>query len=601
MQERGKKFIRDAIYEYVFFTELESHVVEHPAFQRLRFVLQNSSAYLTYPSNQLTRFSHSLGVAHIGGKMFISSLENASEKDLVLFINDSLSLIKEEITKLGLDYTLVLEEWKTNSVKNISGFTRNINSSDISNEEIFFTIDILWQSLRLTCLTHDIGHFPFSHIFETGLERFDDQAKSSEGDKSPNLLLASFIKRCTDYIGVPINKPKPNQEHEFFGAYIIKKITEDKRSSDKLLSLCLQIALNIFMIEKAAKPIDKNGVYACLSSIVASDIDADRIDYTLRDARSSGLNVGNFDFSRLLNHTVLAYIKEKGGDNYFKILVTEKALSSIEQFFNYRYLLYEYIYYHHNVAKFDGLIVEIIRKTLQKAIVDKDKNVLQIVCRYEFIVKARKGYYLFNLDNIEIYDDSWLRAMLLELWRTEKNDTSFKIILETFLFRKKGNVFSLVKRPSEYDNLIKDLYETIKKDSELFAKLSEYIIKGKRYEEKSGIIREIRKLLATNAVNKSIEAIIKNRKNPNYTIVYKQIKPKLASSDVTLFITNNDNYKVGQCTDVSPYLDSLKQINQTSMNFYFGCVHLSTSSQISHENFKSEVIKILIEAIKSNI
>lgn len=598
MQERGKKFIRDIIYEYVFFTDLESYVVEHSAFQRLRFVVQNSSAYLTYPSNQLTRFSHSLGVAHIGGKMLISALENAPAKDLNLFITDSLYLIKREVTKLKLDYSDVLDEWKTNSVKNISGFTKNINSKDFTDEELFFTVDTIWQSLRLTCLTHDIGHFPFSHIFETGLERFDDQVKILESDKSKNILLGSFIQRCTDYLGVPINKPKSNQEHEFFGAYIIKKITEDKRSSDKLLSLCLEIALNIFMVEKAKKPVDKNGIYACLSSIVASEIDADRIDYTLRDARSSGLNVGNFDFSRLLNHTVLAYVREKDV-SYFKILVTEKALSSIEQFFNYRYLLYEYIYYHHNVAKYDGLLAEIIRKTLQKAIIDKDKNVLPIVCRYEFVVKTKKRYDLFNLDKIEIYDDSWLRAMLLELWRTEEKDIPFKIILETFLFRKKENVFSLIKRPSEYDSLIQDLQNTIHKDVELNNKLTDYLFKENG--GKTTLKREIRKLLASSKVNKAVESIIKERENQYYTIVYKQIKPKLASADAQLFITNNENYRIGQCTDVSPYLDSLKQITQTSMNFYFGCVHLTKPPNVSHENFKSEVINILIEAIKSNI
>ena len=100
-------FIKDPIYGYVAFTQLEKDVIDTKVVQRLRRLRQLAGAEFLYPGANHTRFEHSLGAMHLAGVL----AEQISDKD----------------------------------------------------EEI--------QVLRLAALLHDIGHGPFSHIFEHLLVR----------------------------------------------------------------------------------------------------------------------------------------------------------------------------------------------------------------------------------------------------------------------------------------------------------------------------------------------------------------------------------------------------------------------------------------------
>ena len=98
--------IIDPIHDFIRVYDYELPIIDSPLFQRLRRIKQLSGAHLTYPSAQHSRFEHSLGVMHI-----------ATEAGFAL---------------------------------NEKGY---LNSDDV-------------QILRLAGLLHDIGHGPFSHLFE---------------------------------------------------------------------------------------------------------------------------------------------------------------------------------------------------------------------------------------------------------------------------------------------------------------------------------------------------------------------------------------------------------------------------------------------------
>lgn len=109
------EMIKDPIYGYIRLYEHEREIIDTPAFQRLRRIKQLPSAHYVYPGATHTRFSHSLGVMHISG-MFLRRL---------------------------------LEPYST----------------EISQDEFchyFFLI-------RLWGLTHDLGHGPFSHTFDSAV------------------------------------------------------------------------------------------------------------------------------------------------------------------------------------------------------------------------------------------------------------------------------------------------------------------------------------------------------------------------------------------------------------------------------------------------
>jgi HD superfamily phosphohydrolase len=98
--------------------EWERHIVDHPAFQRLRRIRQLAWTDQVYPGAMHTRFEHSLGVMHT-----VSMLYNAIAS----------------------------------------------RSSDVLKDELGYTLDGLkrdQQLIRIVALLHDIGHSPFSHASE---------------------------------------------------------------------------------------------------------------------------------------------------------------------------------------------------------------------------------------------------------------------------------------------------------------------------------------------------------------------------------------------------------------------------------------------------
>lgn len=249
-----KKQIRDIVYEYVYFTPVEELVIEDAIFQRLRFVYQNSSAYLTYPSNQLTRFSHSLGVMHIGSQMLLSALKNSSNQNFWSFIK---SLENKTIDYLSTTrlFNGSLEEFKKkwlSTFGNISDFSLENKievGGNLINENASVLVNYLWQSIRIACLIHDIGHFPFSHVFEMGLESYRTRNESGA------YVIENLKKVICDGLNIETSViKKPTELHEFFGAYILKDYSDNLTpdvSNSEFLKICLLFAIDIFKFDES--------------------------------------------------------------------------------------------------------------------------------------------------------------------------------------------------------------------------------------------------------------------------------------------------------------------------------------------------------------
>jgi putative nucleotidyltransferase with HDIG domain len=63
------KVIRDPVHKDVFLTGLEMKIIDTSIFQRLRRIKQLGVTNLVYPSANHTRFEHSIGAAHIAGRI----------------------------------------------------------------------------------------------------------------------------------------------------------------------------------------------------------------------------------------------------------------------------------------------------------------------------------------------------------------------------------------------------------------------------------------------------------------------------------------------------------------------------------------------------
>jgi uncharacterized protein len=187
-------FIKDPIYGYIRLTEIERNVVDTLAVQRLRRIKQLAGAEYVYPAANHTRFEHVLGAMYLAG-----------------VVVDNLP------TELSADEK---------------------------------------QKVRLAGLLHDVGHAPFSHLFE------------------PFLL---------KYLG---------RNHEGMSTWIIANssltdVVEAQGFDAKELS---ELAVGIF-----SKPEKR-----FLGQIISSSFDVDKMDFVVRDSYHTGAGYGSVDVFRLI-------------------------------------------------------------------------------------------------------------------------------------------------------------------------------------------------------------------------------------------------------------------------------------------------------------
>ncbi|MFB6208874.1 MAG: HD domain-containing protein, partial [Candidatus Nanohaloarchaea archaeon] len=164
------------------------------------------------------------------------------------------------------------------------------------------------KELRIAGLLHDSGHGPFSHASEVLAE-------------------------------------KQGASHEDFSCMIVDELED--------------------MI-----PVDTENVKKMIrgetdeAKIIAGEIDADRMDYLVRDSHSSGLEHGNIDVATIVR---LAEMEEG------KMVFDEKAIQALESLFTARFHMIRSLYRHHTC--------EIAEKMLQRAL----ENLLERISLQELM------------------------------------------------------------------------------------------------------------------------------------------------------------------------------------------------------------------------
>jgi HD superfamily phosphohydrolase len=306
--------ILDPIHGDIKLSEIEKWIISHPLFNRLRRVKQNTFLYYVFPSANHTRFEHSIGVMHIAGKIFDACKENFATGDK--------------------------KNQKYNESKPSSFFDlRKLNG----NEQIYY------QELRIAALLHDIGHGPLSHLFDIFLM---DKDNFFELIKSNDILREyeeSFEAICPEKV-----------EHEHISCVFVFKILNDliqaNTDNDKKFSDSAKEMLDNLSVERVVKliepkfilknkdfiDIDGNNYTNFFSRIItAFPIDADRMDYLLRDSFFSGVNYGFYDINRIFA-SFMATNDEKRINLTFK----GSGIDSMLRFIQSRTHLYNQVYFH---------------------------------------------------------------------------------------------------------------------------------------------------------------------------------------------------------------------------------------------------------------
>ncbi len=129
--------------------------------------------------------------------------------------------------------------------------------------------------VRIAALLHDIGHCAFSHVVE------------------------SVLKRNPPY--QPVIEGKNFLRHEMFTKYIISNSfhTKPEIATHEGASFFEEIArMATGDVDAVPKP--------CLAQIISNDIDADRIDFLLRDSYHTGVSLGLVDVDQIVGSLSLS-------------------------------------------------------------------------------------------------------------------------------------------------------------------------------------------------------------------------------------------------------------------------------------------------------
>lgn len=445
-------YLNDSIHGLIPLTEYERRIVSTLGFNRLHDVYQNSTVYLTFPSNRTKRFEHSIGTMKLCSDMFFQSLLNTTDSMLGEFFDifdREYAMILDRVRqqtevceeKLGSRLPQAMPQIELDKLQH------SLIPNNIPDEYTVMYL-ILIQSIRAAALLHDIGHPPFSHIVEYALKDVYLEYKDKEISEKKNAK--EFIEIMSKYFegDKKLHEQMGDEISEGILSKIIAPISEDDEKYDKNL-------FELLVLESVKRIFAEDGAFGYLHRIIDSSLDGDRLDYATRDVINSGKDSGKIEYSRIINDMQLIV---ENGEIFF--CVPLKAVSSVEDFVKRRYNSYKDIIYHHRVIQSDyileGIVKDLVKKYLNETVLEKHRD-NEVLIPFDisglwFPLGDKKSAIKANA--LSQWNDSWLTTVLRQIYYTEYYHNK-EIIEGTEDFVLAQRLAELLRNSKRYHSLIK--------------------------------------------------------------------------------------------------------------------------------------------------
>jgi HD superfamily phosphohydrolase len=446
--------IGDCLYGYISISELERLLLAQPEALRLHRILQNSSVYQTYVNNRGSRFPHSIGAMHVGGRLYKSISEKLDPHDRKT-LTKALELLMRSLKIEAKQVTTCLEN--LDSLYQEYGWTKK-DWRDI----------VLFQGVRLAAMVHDIGHPPYSHVVEFALRDADAGFDHAIDLRSNVQDLFSSYARLTTVGG----RDRPDI-HEMVGILVTQRIfdrlIEENKTIEPFVRLVVSVSAKTLAADqlghwnsgKAAlqkeETVEQLLPWYLLGQIVSGEVDCDRLDYLRRDAHNSGTtDFGHIDVDRIVRHANATRQEipiEKRKVSALVPSFDQRSISALETFFYERFRQFRWLVCHHNVVRTDTALNRAMYHLIDVAHRPQPDGSL-----YELLL-SRSFEHLWRWSDPSVdfsrIDDGWLEQLLFAVHEHLRNhrsptrqETEILRLLNVFLYRQK--LPSLWKRLDEY-------------------------------------------------------------------------------------------------------------------------------------------------------
>lgn len=269
--------------------------------------------------------------------------------------------------------------------------------------------------MRVAALLHDIGHYPLSHLGESVYSYIKENeiasgivVSSGSDDKRPLYEIASSHSK--------------KAHHEHLGKYIIANNDAIKDILEKN-GLDAQEIGEIITGEYGSR----NMIY---TQLLHSSLDADRLDYLLRDSYQTGVKYGLVDLQYLVRLLVVAEDVSIDSENNKVLACNKKGQHVVEHFLMSRYFHYSQVIFHKTNASFEGMIKCMYVKLVQSGHF--------IYSSLEDIHKAINDEQFYN------FNDSFLDVALKKYY-DETSDEEYKRLYEMYRDRIRPKVIYEIK------------------------------------------------------------------------------------------------------------------------------------------------------------
>lgn len=267
--------------------------------------------------------------------------------------------------------------------------------------------------MRVAALLHDIGHYPLSHLGEAVFGYCKDN------ENADNILqLVKDEHGITPSLHELSSSHSKSAHHEKLGKYIVMNNINIKNILEKY-DLNPEEIGNIFTGEIGSR----NMVY---SQLLHSSLDADRLDYLLRDSYQTGVKYGLVDLQYLIR-LLMVVVDDYLPENNNKVLVCNKKGQHVaEHFLMSRYFHYSQVIFHKTNAAFEGMI-----KCMYIKLVQNKKFI------YNSLDEIHDG---INSDDFLNFNDSSLDVAFLNYYNSKESDEEFKKLYEMYRDRIRPKV-----------------------------------------------------------------------------------------------------------------------------------------------------------------